>query len=218
MKTSSAEGLTHSESESGRELIYADEFKRLIHENPGVIASFLKFDETAKEKNDNNWLYEGEVFVENDLRLTVISRDHKPDGNTYFYYKAEIGEETFFVKSVPGHYAYPNESGGVAETNSLEAAKKALNGMSGVEVVDYKLGYEDKNGHSYFVSKWVEGAIIAKYMRLVNPEVAGALRQRVFKIIQLLENSHYDVNDCNMMYDPIRDVITIFDIHELKRI
>ena len=40
MKTTRAEGLTYSESEGGRELVYADEFKRLIHDNPGAISSF----------------------------------------------------------------------------------------------------------------------------------------------------------------------------------
>jgi len=215
MKVSKLEGTTHSESEAGRELVYVDEFKQLINDNPGVISSFLKFDDIVKEKNKNHNLKNGEIFEEGNLRLTTVDRSKEVEvGRPAFYYKAEIGDESFFIKSIPGNYYKPDESMGAEEFQSIQKAKELLEGEEDVDVIDFQLGYEDKNGHTYFVSKWVEGVNINGYIedQVKSNAERNRLVSKVLRILRLLDDSYYDVGRGNMMYDPVNKKIIVFDI------
>jgi len=212
MEKSRTENVTHIESESGRELACVDEFKQVIHENPGLVASFLKFDDIAKNKFKEINLKPGYIFEEGNLKLTVVYFS----GNEFFYYNAEVGGENFFIKSFPGYHESPGESKGVEEFKSIQEAKKALVGVEGVDVVDFQFGYEDKKGHTYFVSKWADGVLLLDYLR--NLKSIGELKEKeelekkIDNIRVRLQN-FYDVRSNNMLFNPQTKKIIIFDIH-----
>ncbi|MDD5068184.1 MAG: hypothetical protein PHS53_03810 [Candidatus Pacebacteria bacterium] len=228
--------ISHSKSESGRELVYANEFKQLIHENPGIIASFRKLEKEAEEKYKSTELKYGDSLEDAGLRLTAIWRRdlHPGQINVWkhplveksdMYFKAEIGSHAFFIKRTPG---LEEDMGGVQEFFSMQRAKEKLKDFPGVEVVDFQLGYQDNNNVTYFVSKWTDGIRLDRYLESLieraKTEIDSETRSQMnteFETLEktsvslrrLLEDDFWDVQECNMLFNSQSKKITVFDIH-----
>lgn len=218
------ESIQHIAENENKRLIYSEEFKSLIKNNPGLIKSFRNFERLLIEKRGNEDLFFDSVFEEGDMRITVIDK-HRRNQTVIpgSYLKVEIKSEIFFVKRKGGFWDR-DEGLGFNEFNSLIKAREVLKDIEGVEVVDFQLGYQDEEKRiSYFVSKWIDGASMDDYIAGLRIKNTGyfedknieaqisSLYSRVNKIISKLQ-SFYDVGIDNMLYDPVSDKILIFDI------
>jgi hypothetical protein len=227
-----------SKPESGRDLVYVEEFKQLIREHPGIIKSFLKLDKEIKERKDSGKLSIGDTFRDGYLSITIIDKlgkDKKSNPKVIraYYMKVEIGNETFFIKSIPGYQHNEGMSGGAKEFVSLEETKRLLEGISGVEVIDFQLGYEHKNGYglgyeytdddrTYFVSKWRNGTRLDMYLFDLKEKIFldqdseskyKNLLKRVEEIKTKLGDKFLEINTANMLYDKEADKIIVYDTH-----
>jgi hypothetical protein len=201
------------------QLEYTGEFKELIHENPDAIPTFLILEKKALKELSENGKYL-ERFEEDGVALTLNDSLGKR-------MKVEFGGQAFFVKSRPGYYRDPEGSSGAAEFSSAEAAREMLEEIEGVEVVNSQLGYQNSDGTTYFVSKWIEGVRLQDQLEKLmilgyseNTDEAAAaeelrtdLRKRMTIIQDLLKKYFHDVEIYNMMYDPKTKNIVVFDIH-----
>jgi len=123
-----------------KHLIYTDEFKDFIKENPGVIKSV----HLALKGKDINLNFK-EI---NGVKITKIELSTIP------VYKIEKNNQAFFVKI--NHL--PNQAlgeKGFDEFKSTEQAKELIKDLPWVDVAEYQLGYKDDK-YAYYVSKWNE--------------------------------------------------------------
>ncbi|MFA7193990.1 MAG: hypothetical protein WC087_03685 [Candidatus Paceibacterota bacterium] len=203
-----------------RQIKYTPEFKDIIAENPGALKIFLKLEEEIAAHTD---LREEKVFEDGDVKITPLYDEVRASGygdnKANSYLKVEIGDEAFFVKTIPGHNQYKDESGGVREFKNSKYVKEILRWVQGVEVVESQLGYEDKEKDvTYFVSKWMDLPRLNKVLNETRSlEMKDSLNNRV-EIIQrrLNENNMMDVEPYNMFYDEKTDTIYVFDIFEKR--
>ncbi len=225
---SHSEGINHSES-SKHELIYTDEFKQLIRENPKILTSFSKINDTLKSKK----VEEGEILEDGNLQITVFGYvdwgEHATWHRDGYYLKAEFAGEEFFVKTIPGYRHYAEEGGGVEEFQSAQKARELLEGQSDIEVIDFQLGYQDKKSEtSYFVSKWVNAIKLEDYIRKIKsddatPEEKAELPEILEKTKRLREllkgEGFWDIEgNQNILYDPSSKKIIVFDIHSVNNL
>ena len=198
-------------SEPGLE--YASEFKELIRQHPGAIATFRKLETEAREKlkTEGVWDY---VFEENGVNLKLLD-------SLGSYFKVEMDGHAFFVKRTKGFYeAIGVKSEGVDEYRSAQEAQHALEGIKNVEVIDFQLGYQDGKGGTYFVSKWLDYPKLNRYLATLTSkedlELKTRLEQRIRNIITHLQQKWFvDAWDQNMLYDPLTDKIIVFDVHQI---
>jgi len=207
-----------------REIKVEDDFRELLHNNPGALKSFLNLD---REINDTDPLtqdnFRDSVFEDGNVRITPLIPEIKNKierSGDYFsaaiYMKASIGEASFFVKTKAG---YEGESLGTEELQSLKQLKAEIteNNIEDLEVVDFQLGYKDKD-RTYFVSKWLNLPTLNNYLRIhsEHDEEAGQVTKRFDVIKQKLLNLGYrDVHALNTFYDEKTKKFYVFDIfHE----
>jgi len=204
---------THILAEKGREIAYTEEFKEFIRANPGALKDFLRATEKVTVI--------GEQTQEGLVNLTcvhVVRDQYDITGRSdRFYYKANIGDHMFFVKA-----SHPRSisGGGSEEFTGSRKAAEALKDTPGVEVVNYKFGYQDKH-HVYFISDWNDALRDSLRMdRLMvsltqsgqeDGELYKKLTKRLESISRKLPN-HYDMHLGNMTYDPDKDIIYLFDL------
>lgn len=203
------ESVISQHETANRRLAYTEDFKKIISENPGVLKSFRIIEEKLFEGK----LEVGDIFIEGELKVTIISyegRDYHPGAhNRKKHLKVEIGSDKFFVKYLPGYF----EKGlGFDEFNSLQKVKELLRDFENVEVIDFQLGYQDNKGSTYFVSKWLD------YVRLMDYRTQDKLEKAYIynlmsKLHEVLDVDFNDFGSNNVLYSPIEQKFFIFDIH-----
>jgi hypothetical protein len=213
-----------------RELAYVESFKNFVKENPKLLETFKDLERKIKDKVESEQISAGDVFEGDGMKITIIKKTtlgtFRPLGS---YLKVEVGGEVFFVKTVPGFYVLYN---GVQELKSLEKAKSLLADLENVDVVDFKLGYKDENGTTYFVSKWEGGIALMDYLAKLRYEIMQSVKDATsilnllkeearisdtLKKIKLrLQSDFVDVFEQNIIYDPKTDKFRIFDIHDRR--
>lgn len=179
-----SEGINYIDS-GRRELTYTEEFKKLIHDNPGVLSSFHKINDILKSKKAED----GEVIEEQGLKITVIGSVEWDAFGAWqrkgYYLKAEFAGNEFFVKTVPGYYKRATEGGGVEEFQSMQKARELLDGQSDIEVIDFQLGYQDTDCNvSYFVSKWVNAIGLNDYLEKLKSENTIQSKKEMLEILR----------------------------------
>jgi hypothetical protein len=210
-----------------RKLAYIEDFKRFVTDHPETIASFRKINDEISYLEKSGNLKTGDVFEEGDLKITIIGSSGDMTQKIYDtageHLKVEIANQKYFVKRVYGFF----RSSGVQEFKSLSRAKEILKRFDDVEVVDYQLGYQDKKGITYFISKWSDGMRMDEYLKLlyIKKEVTKdeknledlmeeikRLEIRVYDIRSVL-GEFWDMDNHNILYDPNTKKLTVFDIH-----
>lgn len=190
-----------------RQLAYTEDFKDLISRNPGIIASFRKIESEIKDKLERWELKAGDVFSEGKLTVTNLF------GESCYgsYLKAEIDDHKFFIKRIPGF----NEIGlGYEEFNSIVKAKELLKDCEYAEVIDFKLGYQDDKGLTYFVSGWEDYITVEKYIATADVDEINEIIQSIYEIQCILRPHFVDVDKHNILYSRINKKFFVFDIHE----
>ena len=206
-----------------RALAYVKSFQDILVKHPRLINIFRHLEKRMKEKIYADQASVGSSLEDQGVKITVIDKDPpliKPPGS---YFKVEVEGEAFFVKTVSGFY---DQGDGVWELNSLNKAKNLLRNMKDVEVVDFQLGYQDKDS-TYFVSRWEEGVVLDEYLEKLQSikktskdekmaqnatKELVELKKRYDKIVLLLRDAFTDVHEHNMLYNPQTKKLKIFDI------
>ena len=197
-----------------RRLRYTESFKNVIATHSGLISEFLTFaNKVKRDKVERGKVGESNLTFESDgVKITVIEDSHKANDQLGIFFKVDVGGEKYFVKSVPPF----GDQEGTGEMTSLRKAKKILQGLKGVEVVDFKLGYYDKD-RAYFVSKWQDGVNLKTYLKNSDHRYSQAtiddLKLRL-KEIQGRLSGFNDVEDYNILYDASADKLIVFDVFE----
>lgn len=131
------------------------------------------------------------------------------------YFKAKIGQETFFIKKSVATHQH-----GFEEFENTAKAKEALKSLDFVKVIDMKLGYVDKD-QSWFISKWKdleEGGYLSlaslgeaapdDYIRRVltydeQIKIFNGIKPKVGKIKEALREGGVDIGDtlANIFYN-----------------
>jgi hypothetical protein len=153
------------------------------------------------------------VFESEGVKISIVQKSHKTEQTLGSYFKVETGKDIFFVKTLPGYHL---AGLGANEMSSLIKAKKLLEGLEGVEVVDFQLGYEDRNGTTYFVSKWEDGVPLDNYFESLHKndsEVKNSDLYRRYIDIVLRLGKFADVEEHNIFYNPQTDKLIVFDVH-----
>jgi hypothetical protein len=150
----------------------------------------------------------GDKVEENGMKVEYIEQ-----GIRYGrYYKLDVDGKNYFLKYLPTRTA---QGGGAQEVLDMVEVNHDIQELEGVEVVDYKFGYQDKN-HMYSISAWDES--LRKNMRVqfetgqIDYPKAEGLWKRVDMIQKHLGKKYYDVDIRNMAYNPEADKIIIFDL------
>lgn len=214
---------------SSRELVYADSFKEMIRNHPGIIRSFNKIMNVVDVEKEKDTLKYGDIFKDGEVQIKVISasgegtHEGKLVGHV-LYFKAQVGDESFFVKATPG---LSDGTGlGAEEFRAAEESSKVLEGMDRVKVIDFQLGYQDDD-KTYFVSKWKDAVLLGEYlMNLSVKKIRGDIspeedaKRRELHIREnsigavLHENGFEDYHFHNVLYEPSTDMMYVFDVHK----
>lgn len=209
--------------EKMREIEYTPEFKDIIAQNPGSLKSFLKLEKEISESDPNPESENEKTFEDGDVKVTplyekiskkrdVVIRDiHLTN-----YLKVEIGDQKFFVKTVPGYITRPEASTGVDEFRANKKAAEILKDIPGVKMIDAELGYRDtERNKTYFVSKWMDLPPIFEYVYKKGYLETENLRMREREVARLLEkNNLRDTHTQNMFYDEKTDTIYLYDVFD----
>lgn len=212
-------------------LAYTDEFKEIIASHPHLLKDCIDFFKQMDQVSADRFQDERkEIEVgTNIFWIDSYREDNVGDFETRgrvmtFQIKTEDGQE-FFVKAIK------RGESGYEEIRSSEKMREMVRGLNDVKVVDYLVGYEDENGNSYFVSRWVDARHIDNYLgRLYadsrkleyegKADEAGILMQKHKKVEQRLEELKktfqpitFDFDSHNIFYDENTDEIILFDLH-----
>ena len=209
--------------EQFKQLEYTPDFKEVIAQNPGALKSFLKLEKEIEssynpEDTENEKSYtDGEITItplyRNSIHKNFIRQTEMPITG---YLKVEIGDQKFFVKTLPGFYYDPENSSGIEEFKSIEKADEVLKDIEGVKVIEPQLGYHDKEKNkTYFVSKWLDLPSASEYCYKAGFQKSEPIRFRIKNIISILnENGFRDVHTGNMFYDETSDTLYVYDVFD----
>lgn len=194
-----------------RDLIYSSDIKDFISENSHVIAVVKKLIQqltnAVVEKRLTQRIIDQEALVLQDGNVCVTLKFIKKGPADIF--KVDIDGKKYFVKKKTS-----SREGGVSEMDASIQAAKLVEGMKGVKIIDYKLGYSDTHGNNYFVSGWLDYPTLEEYFSKVdlrNPE-NNEVWKRYEEIIKKF-TQFGDVADYNMLYDSVSDTIFLCDLH-----
>lgn len=190
-----------------RDLSYNNEFKILVHKNPGILRKALDaMDEIDKNINET---VEGENF------------EARSTGKIGTYY-IKMGDEIFFVKRERGPYRFGLEN----EIKSSLSAKELLKDLPWVQITDVQFGYMD-NKKSFAIAKWDDRLdpkniiFLHKYLSSLDSDpdkesYINEIRQKVKIITERLETKFFDILS-NMYYDQKNEKIVMFDIKQDRK-
>lgn len=220
---------------SEKAIAYTPDFKKLVHDNPGVMREITDLigqaeevvcreqSQRLKESDKAGFRYESDVFSSGNCSVTYLNRF---SGMASFdpcqeYFKAQVGEDSFFIKK---EKSSSNEQGGVSELLVSEQVKRILKDFTDVEVVDYQFGFADKkNGTQYFVSKWADGLVNMGdfFEKGEDFDQIRELRKRINQIKEALIEAGcrvYDFDVHNAFFDPETKKIVLFDLNKYLKI
>ena len=207
------------ESEGGKKLAYAEEFKQFIAEHQSehlfertknLVRELLG--RPSKSKGQWGWGWdEEEAISDGDISATYISRNLEAG-----YFRVTYGDKKFFLK-----IAFPRKEREhpwhnlKSEVLADKRARELLRDIKGVDVVDFQFGYRENDGTSWFVSEWYDLPTMAAYLEKAQEEgrdVAG-LRKRLKRAKRILLINHFfETGKNHEFYDPDRDKIIFFDL------
>jgi len=177
----------------------------LIHQNRKIFLDLIK-------KAQKPW----EMVSNGEAKMEMVGTRSTNGVQRSFYYKYRLNGKDYFVKRIPTK-AKSEFGGGAYEVAGMVEAGEMLKNISGVEVVNYHLGYED-NYDTYVISTWNDSLReqLDTYLNRKNgqilPDNLESIMQRVKKIKEALKPAFSDIFLYNMAYDEKRSVIIVFDL------
>ena len=104
-----------------------------------------------------------------EAKLKIEIRKNVPDGDNVFYHlKLDVDGQQFFVKSE----VWEHRGKGHEEITNSEDARKRLQEIPWVDTVEYKMGYQDDNNQTFFVSEWIKHPMLRDYMEELRKKIA----------------------------------------------
>lgn len=209
------------EGAPSRELEATKEFREFLGKNPGALKSFLHLEKVIDQKIKDRTLdlearesfEDGLVTVTPVYKIIESSRYPKYE-ELGDYLKVDVGGESFFVKRVTSALFY-DATDGISELRSLKIAQDVLRDIPRTDVIDFKLGYQDDNGRTYFVSKWLNLPTVSECIEGGNTQI----KRRYDEIYNRLQDHGFrDVHEDNMLYDKETDKIYVFDVFHASEI
>jgi hypothetical protein len=97
---------------------------------------------------------------------------------------------------------------------SFEEAKRRIENSEDVRLINYQLGYTDKQGNDYFLAKWEELPLMQDYL---NQDLTDAEREEIADKLGWVYDTfedYKDVTTANMFYDPNTKQVVLFDLQK----
>ena len=210
MKVTGPEGSIQIENQN-RALSYRTEFKHWVKENPGVIARVVKLIE--KILSNNLEVTENRLVDEN---IHII---HKKQPYSDIF-EVTIGQDKFFIKRDEERLRNTSSVyrvGGQKEYTDSLIAKIDLGDDPDIEIIDFQLGYSDKNKKrpiNYFVSKWKDLKTVSQC--LDDPDSSVEEKEEIIRKVsraKWLFQIYQDIKTDNMFYNPVTRKIVMFDLN-----
>lgn len=149
-------GLHEVESKE-KKLVYTQEAKNFIKQNPGVLREAISMIESLV--NDFAKGRKTKAIKRGGFEMTFLKDkvflEHDDDFDDQGYFKFKVGKNSFFLKRQKNtiEELLIKEHHGINEIKSAAEAKDLVADLPWVEVLPYFLAYRDKK-YSYYVSKW----------------------------------------------------------------
>jgi hypothetical protein len=199
----------HHRSSGKKSIIFTEEGKSIVRNNPGVIRDFL----IARKR-----ILQGEDEVKTG-HLTL--ERFKGNGNVHSaLYKARVAGKTLFIKEQREGFQGESFRGYLdlaePQIKSLHDARTKLQSIPGVEVANYHLAWTSGN-NSFLVTDFYKGEKIEwnsnenYYSQLTGKKIG----ERVKRVIEILRGNFLDGTVNNFMYIPTRDTIVVFDLRPI---
>jgi len=207
----SEEGVKQFESPY-KKLAYTKEFQKFFDAHPNAFRLFHGIEATL-DQQDILEVSKTKNFIINGIPVEVI-RAFEYQGQKHYFLKVTLDGQSFFVKSEGTTW----RGKGFDEFNNTEKARKSLADIPWVKVVDALFGYQDDEGATYFVSKWLPFPLLQDYLRNIprTPEGQEEERRLLEKVNQLRAKlpGFEQVMPHNMLYnsDPKEEKIYLFDL------
>ena len=214
------EGLKNSP----RRLEYEPGFRGWMREHPGVLNAVRDTVKTLEAIPDDK--LENEMKDKMNFDIGAIDIELQGGGELsarngfrYYYLKASVQDEHFFIKV----QTYEEEDrlirNGADEFNSTVSAKEILANVDWVEVVEPLFGYQEtvnERKQSYFVSKWRDlphaNEVLYELSEKKDPKF-NELLSKVKELKRLLPG-FFDVRPRNMFYDKATNKLVLYDVSE----
>jgi hypothetical protein len=217
---------------SGKRLIYAGEFKDVVEEYRGVLAKILGI---LVEHPEFKSVLEDGVLIErlNNTRHThsYLKGGPRIIGHTDALKVTLPRARRFFVK-VQNKTGRAHFGGGFSQVRDALAVKKALAGEENIRIINYQLGFEDKD-KAYLVAEWVDDLgvsadlfewYIADLEAKGQTEKAKEIRKKTIAFQDKLmsvkdeikhmdgEGYEFEFTRHNWAYNPETDMFTLYDV------
>jgi len=181
---------------------YSGDFKKMIQERRGLIKFFQ--DSVCKLVNAGDEISEGDVTIHLfDVRGLIIPGK---DFSKSRYYKVDVGNRSFFVKSCAGF----------RELKDTVRAGEKLANVPGVKVINVHYGFSDTSGQGYFVSEWVDLPTLETVCTQMPEAQFKQIEKRVRDVKAILGPAYFDTRIGNTFYDEENDTVVLFDLNELQ--
>jgi hypothetical protein len=177
----------------------------------------LKKDRFSPISSSGQPFYIGEIFKKDGVE---VSLERVKESRVY---KVKTIDGIFFVKKEIGlrdNLPIDIVTGGPHEVISSAKVKEALRDEHGVEIIDFQLGFEEKQKQvRYFVARWQKGNPICLETYLDSIEDKQELQRLMFRldniksVIRHKLGGAFDLRTYNMFYDKEEDKIILFDLH-----
>ena len=196
--------LTHGNAtEKKRRLGYTVEFKKFISENPNFISTVIRLCRALSQKTDSKGY---RSLDEAEISVTLLEGGKAPK------FLVSKGDNRFFIKSSE---ATTRGDRGIDQLEASALAREKLANShlaESVEVVDYQLGYSDKN-KTYFVSKYstvARSPLSISRSWLTSEQIEDALRK--LDAAQEVLDEFFDINARNVAYNEDTKKLVLFDL------
>lgn len=185
-------------SSDDRQIAYKREMGSLVKERPRILKDALRLISEVEKMNV------GSELKENDIKVAYFQ-----ERNWSHNFKVEVGGESFFVRRELGRET------GFKAMQGFKEAEQRLKDVDDVKLIDYQLGYTNKNGNDYFVAKWENLPTVADYLRQedLSDEEREFIGEKLGRVYDTF-NDYEDVTTGNMFYDSDKKQIVLFDLEQ----
>lgn len=180
-----------------RSLIYSPELKSSIEKHPRITKQVLKLIES--------------------IETQPVGTDAEEDGIKVTYFQKRNWSTNFKVEAMGQTYHLKKELGrgtGHKSMTSFEEAERRIENRKDVRLINYQLGYTDKQGNDYFLAKWEEIPLMRDYL---NQDLSDSEREEIADKLGWVYDTfedYKDVTTANMFYDPNTKQVVLFDLQK----
>ncbi len=187
-------------SNADRQIAYKREMGSLVKERPRILKDALKLISEVEK------LDVGSELEENDIKVTYFQ-----ERNWSHNFKVEVNSESFFVRKELGRGT------GFKAMQGFEEAQQRIKDADDIRVIDYQLGYTDKNGNDYFVAKWENLPTVADYLRQdLSDKEREFIGEKLGRVYDMFDD-YEDVTTENMFYDSDKKQVVLFDLEQKEQ-